>query len=324
MSDLTFNILRNLSDGKFHSGQTLAQQFRVSRATVWSAIQQAEALGVRIFAVRGRGYQLSQAAMLLDATEIKRLLPSHFDMNIVVLDTVESTNTYCMQRMRELPHATCVAANVQTAGRGRRGRAWVSQLGASLTFSLVWRFDCGAAALSGLSLAVGLGIARGLQQLGVAAQLKWPNDVLVQNKKLAGVLIELQGDMDGPSTAVIGVGLNVRLNADLQANIDQPATDLAQQGLEIDPNLLLSLLLQQLQTVLQQFTDKGFASLRDEWHSFHAHQHQTVQLLQANGASQTGQCMGVTDDGTLLLQTLDGLQKFASGEVSLRGVNSCY
>jgi BirA family transcriptional regulator, biotin operon repressor / biotin---[acetyl-CoA-carboxylase] ligase len=321
MSELTFQILRNLSDGKFHSGQALAQQFKVSRATVWAAVQAAESLGVTIFAVRGRGYQLSQAAHLLDVAEIKRLLPSNFDMNIVMLDTVESTNTYCMQRLRELPHATCVAANVQTAGRGRRGRAWVSQLGASLTFSLVWRFDCGAAALSGLSLAVGLGIARGLQQFGVDAQLKWPNDILINHQKLAGVLIELQGDMDGPSHAVIGVGLNVRLNANLQANIDQPATDLAQQRLEIDPNLLLSLLLQHLQTVLQQFTDNGFASLRDEWQSFHAHQHQTVQLLQANGTSQAGQCMGVTDDGTLLLQTLAGMQKFASGEVSLRGLN---
>ncbi len=320
MTDLTFDILRVLGDGKFHSGQALAQQFKVSRATIWSAIQQAETLGVTIFAVRGRGYQLSQAAHLLDVAEVKRLLPSNFDMNIVMLDTVESTNTYCMQRLRELPHGTCVAANVQTAGRGRRGRAWVSQLGASLTFSLVWRFDCGAAALSGLSLAVGLGIARGLQPFGVDAQLKWPNDILINHQKLAGVLIELQGDMDGPSHAVIGVGLNLRLNADLTASIDQPVTDLAQLGLEIDPNMLLGSLLQQLQAVLQQFAKDGFANLRDEWHSLHAHQHQTVQILQASGNTQMGQCMGVTDDGTLLLQTLAGIQKFASGEVSLRGV----
>ena len=321
MQDLTFKILRALGDGKFHSGEALAQHFKVSRATVWAAIKQLESLGLTVFAVRGRGYQLAQSAVLLDATELARVNPAQLaSFNWVILDAVESTNTYCMQRIRELPHATCVAANVQTAGRGRRGRAWVSQLGASLTFSVLWRFESGAAALSGLSLAIGLGIARGLQQFGVDAQLKWPNDILVNNQKLAGVLIELQGDMDGPSTAVIGVGMNVRLNAQLRASIDQPATDLAQLGLEIDPNVLLGALLQQLQTVLQQFSQNGFASLRDEWQGFHAHQHQTVTILQANGNTQSGQCMGVTEDGTLLLQTLAGIQKFASGEVSLRGV----
>ena len=232
MSQFTFPILHLLADGQFHSGEALAQHFKVTRATIWNAVQHAESLGVEVFSVRGRGYKLPQAIELLDEKLVLAAIGEQRAwFKLEVLDEITSTNTYLMQQ-KNAAHATCVVAHVQTHGKGRRGRTWVSQLGASLTFSLLWRFQCGAAALSGLSLAVGVALIRALNSLGVNdAQLKWPNDVLVTEnntpKKLAGILIELQGDLEGPSAAVIGIGFNINLPDKVLSSIDQPAIDLA-------------------------------------------------------------------------------------------------
>lgn len=334
MNKLTFPILQLLADGQFHSGEALAQQFKVTRATIWSAIKHAEALGITIFSVRGRGYKLPQAIDFLDKNLVLNAVGEQREwINLIILDEVASTNTYLMQQKNVL-HATCVAAHIQTNGKGRRGRTWVSQLGASLTFSLVWRFQCGAAALSGLSLAVGVALMRTLVSLGVnQAQLKWPNDVLVldenrQGKKLAGILIELQGDLDGPSTAVIGIGINLNLSKAVLESIDQPTTDLNRTAAlnknnnqSINQNVLLGTLLKHLVSVLSNFEQLGFVGLRDEWLSYHAYHHQAVRMLLPNGTEVLGVVKNVADDGILLVDTPLGLQRFSAGEISLRGVS---
>ena len=328
MSNLTFPILQLLADGQFHSGEALAQQFKVTRATVWNAIKHAESLGISIFSVRGRGYKLPQAIDFLDKNAVLTAIGEQREwFNLIILDEVASTNTYLMQQ-KNVAHATCVAAHIQTKGKGRRGRTWVSQLGASLTFSLVWRFQCGAAALSGLSLAVGVAVMRTLISLGVnQAQLKWPNDVLVldnnrQGKKLAGILIELQGDLDGPSTAVIGVGINLNLPNALVGAIDQPTTDLKTVcNSPINQNILLGTLLKNLAEVLSGFEQFGFVGLRDEWLSYHAYQQQAVRMLLPNGTEVLGVVKNVADDGILLVETSLGLQRFSAGEISLRSLN---
>jgi BirA family transcriptional regulator, biotin operon repressor / biotin---[acetyl-CoA-carboxylase] ligase len=319
MSQFTFPILHLLADGQFHSGEALAQHFKVTRATIWNAVKHAESLGVEVFSVRGRGYKLPQAIELLDKTEVlKAIGEQRAWFNLQILDEVKSTNTYLMQN-KTAAHAACVAAHVQTNGKGRRGRTWVSQLGASLTFSLLWRFQCGAAALSGLSLAVGVALIRALNSLGVNdAQLKWPNDVLVDGKKLAGILIELQGDLEGPSAAVIGVGFNLNLPKNVLASIDQPAIDLATVK-KIDQNILLGTLLKHLADVLSGFEAHGFIGLRDEWLRYHAYQNKPVRMLLPNGTAVQGTVKGVADDGILLVETALGLQRFSAGEISLRG-----
>lgn len=333
MNKLTFPILRLLADGQFHSGEALAQQFKVTRATIWNAVKHAQALGVTVFSVRGRGYKLPQAIYFLDKNLVLNAIGEQRGwFNLIILDEVSSTNTYSMQQ-KNMPHATCVAAHIQTNGKGRRGRTWVSQLGASLTFSLVWRFQCGAAALSGLSLAVGVALIRTLASLGInQAQLKWPNDVLVldenqQGKKLAGILIELQGDLDGPSIAVIGVGINLNLPKTVLESIDQPTTDLNKvaglnksNGQPINQNILLGTLLKHLAEVLNSFEQRGFIGLRDEWLSYHAYHHQAVRMLLPNGTEVLGVVKNVADDGILLVDTPLGLQRFLAGEISLRGV----
>ena len=322
MSNLTFPILNLLADGQFHSGEALAQRFKVTRATIWNAIQHAESLGVEVFSVRGRGYKLPQAIELLDKNLVLNAIGEQRAwFNLQILDVVASTNTYLMQQ-KSSAHATCVAAHIQTHGKGRRGRTWVSQLGASLTFSLLWRFQCGAAALSGLSLAVGVALIRALNSLGVNhAQLKWPNDVLVNGNKLAGILIELQGDLEGPSAAVIGVGVNLNLPKNVLDSIDQPAIDLVNVSANpINQSELLGVILKHLADVLSGFEAHGFIGLRDEWLRYHAYDSKPVRMLLPNGTAINGVVKNVADDGILLVETALGLQRFSAGEISLRGV----
>jgi BirA family biotin operon repressor/biotin-[acetyl-CoA-carboxylase] ligase len=322
MNELTFPILRLLTDGKFHSGETIAQQLKVSRSTVWNALQDAEKLGIEIFSVRGRGYKLPQPVTLLDEQTILGAMgPQNALLKLEIHDHLESTNSYLMKKLSAgQTHASCVAANLQTNGRGRRGRTWQAGLGAGLTFSLLWRFQCGAAGLSGLSLAVGIALIRALHHFGVTqAQLKWPNDVLIGREKLAGILIELQGDMEGPSVAVIGVGINLNLPAKIKRQIDQPATDLASvTQTPINPNALLGELLKHLTDVLSTFEQRGFASVRDEWTSYHAYHQQAVKMLHPNGSETLGTVINVAEDGNLLVNTELGEQRFSSGEISLR------
>ena len=320
MSQLTFPILNLLADGQFHSGEALAQRFKVTRATIWNALQHAESLGVEVFSVRGRGYKLPQPLELLDKNSVLNAIGEQRAwFNVQILNEVASTNTYLMQQ-KGIAHATCVAAHIQTQGRGRRGRAWVSQLGASLTFSLLWRFQCGAAALSGLSLAVGVALIRALNDLGLSnVQLKWPNDVLVAGKKLAGILIELQGDLEGPSAAVIGVGVNFNLPKNVLKSIDQPAIDLMSVSADnINQNELLGIILKHLADVLSSFEARGFVGLRDEWLSYHAYENKPVRMLLPNGTHIHGLVKGVADDGILTVETALGVQRFSAGEISLR------
>lgn len=321
MNALTFPILKLLADGKFHSGEDIARHFNVSRTSVWNALQHAEELGVEVFSVQGRGYKLPQPVDLLDEQSIlSSLSEQRLPLQLEVHDHLPSTNSYLMQNINEARHATCVAANLQTSGRGRRGRTWHAGLGASLTFSLLWRFQCGASALSGLSLAVGIALMRSLHEFGISSsQLKWPNDVLINRKKLAGILIELQGDMEGPSTAVIGIGINLNLPDNLKQQIDQPVTDLASIFNDtINPNHLLAILLKHLSNVLLTFEQDGFAALRDEWTQHHAYHEQEVRMLMPDGREIHGVVQGITEDGSLLVTTTEGVQRFISGEISLR------
>lgn len=334
---LTFPILRLLADGRFHSGEAIARHFKVTRTTVWSAIQEAESLGVQIFSVRGRGYKLPDPIVMLDQEAILNAIgPERAWFKLELHDTLESTNSYLMKKANQsqsalmggtaAAHATCVVTELQTAGKGRRGRSWQAGLGASLTFSLLWRFQMGAGALSGLSLAVGVALIRALQALGVKeAQLKWPNDILVETaqgkQKLAGILIELQGDMDGPSAAVIGVGMNVHLPEHVQNKIDQPFTDMRNVRADVaNPNLLLGTMLKHLADVLRQFEQEGFDRLRDEWSGYHAYHGQPVKMLMPDGREVLGEVTGIAADGILLVNTPQGEQRFSAGEISLRGV----
>ena len=224
MLPLTLPILRLLSDGEFHSGEVLAAQLGVSRASIWNALRDIELWGIELYKVRGRGYQMPIPIEWYEYEKIAPHLARQAEqLQLQILDVAESTNSLLLKSIVQGEgHGRCLVVEMQTHGRGRRGRSWQSALGGSLSFSVLWQFNVGVSQLSGLSLAVGVALARALRELGVSdIQLKWPNDVLHGYHKLGGVLIELQGDALGPSATVVGVGLNYRLSAHVKNRIDQ-------------------------------------------------------------------------------------------------------
>jgi BirA family biotin operon repressor/biotin-[acetyl-CoA-carboxylase] ligase len=331
---LTFSLLRLLTDGEFHSGEVLAQQLGVSRASVNIALKDIAQYGLILFRVRGRGYCLINAPQWLDAKKVAAGLKKPADFQIEIADTATSSNTILLQRAAlGATSGSVFAAEWQSAGRGRLGRVWHSGLGNSLTFSVLWRFKFGLSALSGLSLAVGVAMMRALKKLGADnVGLKWPNDLLAQEPqpgannltrssgKLAGILIEAQGDMLGPSLVVIGIGMNLRLPQEVVQRIDQPVSCLAQ--ITANPperNDLLALLLQELAEMLADFAEQGFAPIRAEWESYHVFQNRRVNLLLPDSREISGIVRGVTDAGALRVETKQGVQVFNAGEISLRG-----
>ncbi len=322
MRPLTARVLQLLADAEFHSGEALADALEMSRGSIWHAIRELEALGLDIYKVPGRGYRLSRPLALLDAARVEHhlgTLAPRFTLELCT--SVASTSTRLLERAAQgAETATVVAAEWQSGGRGRLGRAWHAPLGGGLAFSLLWRFARGAGALTGLSLATGVAVARGVEALGASGiELKWPNDVLWDGRKLAGILIELQGDALGPTAAVIGIGVNVRLSTADHGRIGQPATDLeAACGAAPDRNVALARLLAELHRTLDAFAESGFAPLRAEWQRRHAHQDRRVTLLLPDGAGVSGQARGVGEDGALLLETRTGTRRYHSGEVSLR------
>lgn len=233
------------------------------------------------------------------------------------LAEIDSTNSELLRRAADgAPAGSVLVADVQIAGRGRRGRQWLSQPGASLTFSLLWRF-ADHAAVTGLSLAVGVAIARALENLGVrGVGLKWPNDVLLAQGKLAGVLVELQSDARGV-LAVIGIGIN--LEAPQAEGLLQPASGLGDALAEIpETHRVLAELLKALAQTLDSFEAGGFAAVNEDWRARHAWQHRQVRVLFDDGSERSGICLGADDDGALLLETARGIERLHSGDVSLR------
>lgn len=316
-----WQILQLLADGGFHSGATMAQQLQVSRATVSNDLSDIVDAGIAVQRIHGKGYRLTQPWRPLQESEIRLALADaavRFDVQVQA--QAASTNALLLQRAAlGAPSGTVLAVELQTAGRGRLGRAWHSGLGNALTFSLLWRFECGLNALSGLSLAVGLAIVRALQRTGVrGAQLKWPNDVMADGAKLGGVLVEAQGDMLGPCAVVIGIGLNCSLPLHLEQRITQAATALDQLS-DAAPqrNELLAALLQELAKVLDEFAQQGFATMAADWQQHHARQDMHISLNMPDGSKVEGLARGVNGRGELLLETAGGLQAFNSGEVGL-------
>lgn len=315
----TWQLLNLLADGEFHSGEVLAQQLGVSRASVSNALAGIEDYGVALHRIRGRGYRLARPWQRLEREQVLRWLGDEAgQLEVEVVAQATSSNTLLLQRAQSgtAPSGSVLAVELQTAGRGRMGRMWHSGLGSTLTFSLLWRFDCGLNALSGLSLVVGVAIVRALNKLGAqGVQLKWPNDIMTRQGKLGGVLIEAQGDMLGPSTVVIGIGLNFSLPDNFASRIDQPISTLDEVCQDMPTrNRLLAAVLQELAGALRQFAQQGFDTFREEWERCHIHQNRPIQLRIADGSVVKGIARGVSNGGALCLETVQGVRQFNSGE----------
>ena len=254
----------------------------------------------------------------MQLSEIVRALgvvAHRFDIDL--LDCCDSTNAELLARAESgAPSGSVVVTQTQTAGRGRRGRRWISAAGDSLTFSLLWRFASGTVPV-GLSLAVGLAVAQALEKAGAGnVKLKWPNDLLLEGKKLGGILVELVPG--APHSAVIGIGINLRLPDVMPDTLKAQSAALTSSWQLASPALLAGILTT-LREVLEQFAAGGFARLRSGWLARHAHQDQPVSLLSDFATPRRGVCRGVDTDGALLFEINGQTERVLSGEISLRG-----
>lgn len=321
MRALTFSLLRALSYQRFTSGTALAAQFGVSRSAVSAAFKEASVSGVEIFSLTRQGYRLAQPIDFIDLGHVHNLLGSYAArVDVDIVDTIESTNTELLRRASiAAPSGSALVAELQSAGRGRRGRAWQSTLGGSLTFSLLWRFDMGMAQLGGLSLVVGLAVKRALAAAGLDAQLKWPNDLWIARQKCGGILIETQGELMGPITAIIGIGVNVRMPEQLRAQIDQPVTDLASHTASpIERSALLAAMLTALVEALDDFARDGFAPFREEWIAAHGLHGEVVDITGADGTTACGRVIDIAANGALIVDVGGSARTLSAEEISLR------
>jgi BirA family transcriptional regulator, biotin operon repressor / biotin---[acetyl-CoA-carboxylase] ligase len=318
-------LLPLLATGDFVSGQLLADALGVSRTAVWKQLKNLEDLGLEIESVKGRGYRIPGGIDLLEEQQVRSgmsrnslALLSRLDLR----DEVGSTNAEAMAQIEAgIGSGYVCIAEQQTAGRGRRGRQWISPYARNLYVSAVWEYEQGAAVLEGMSLAVGVVVARALSACGVPpVQLKWPNDLLYQGAKLGGILLEMTGDPAGACQVVVGIGLNVDMPGEVAIDIDQTWTDVSRVSGEDAPgrNALLAAILDELLPMLAGFEQTGFSPWRDEWQGLDAFAETPVVIV--SGSQQTaGTAMGVDARGALQLQTASaGMQSIFGGEISMR------
>ncbi|MBF7731734.1 bifunctional biotin--[acetyl-CoA-carboxylase] ligase/biotin operon repressor BirA [Pseudomonas sp. N040] len=311
-------LMNILQDGRFHSGEEIGALLAISRSAVWKKIKRLKAeRGVNIHCVKGRGYKLADRIIALDPPGY--FSGEHLSWRVDVLQTLDSTNAEAFRRLAaSVPAPFAIVTEQQTAGRGRRGRIWISPFGENLYFTLALRVDQGIRQLEGLSLVVGLAVVNSLKSVGVAdVGLKWPNDVLASGQKIAGILLELAGDVADACHVIIGIGINANmLNAGQE--IDQKWTSIRQlSGAMIDRNVLLSELQRQIDGYLGRHSAGGFSALQAEWEVNHLWQLRPV-ILSSGEKKITGTVVGVDSSGALRL-LVDGIErKFSGGELSLR------
>lgn len=317
-------LLRLLSDGRFHSGERLGSALGVGRAAVWKALRALRGAGFEIDAVPGRGYRLAEPLELLDAEAIRRVLSPDARERIrtvAVHHEIDSTNSELLRSASSLPSGSVVLAESQRAGRGRLGRAWVSPCARNLYLSLLWRFARGPEALAGLPLVVGLAVLRALDELKVRdAGLKWPNDIVWRDAKLAGTLIELSGESGGETVAVIGIGINVTMPPRMaEGRIDQSWADASTAcGEPVSRNALAARVLDCLATMLPVFECDGLAAFLDAWSARDALRGRPVRVRTAADGERHGIARGVDPSGALLVEEAGVVRRYLSGEVSVR------
>lgn len=316
-------LLSIIADGKFYSGEELASKLNVSRAAIWKSIKHLQSLGLHIEAMRGKGYRLAHPIELLSEDQIRNSLPSVVRKscrNIEVLFKTESTNSYLFNRLlKEEIHGNVVLAEYQSHGRGRRGNKWFSPLASGLIFSVGWRFDLMPSALGLLSLSMGVAVARALQSAKMTnVGLKWPNDILVMNKKIAGILIDVRGEASGPVDVVIGIGVNYKLTEVDKDNIEQPATDICSHTTQrLSRNSLVVTLLSNVFEILESLSQGQAPNLIDEWRELDCCVARQAKLILPNEEIE-GVLKGVDNQGALLMSVAGEVRSYASGEISLR------
>lgn len=321
---ISYELLQALSTGHFCSGNQLALELGVSRNAVWKRIAVLRDFGFEIHAVPGRGYRLDQRVELLDYNSIVGQIPDRVRLQVAelsVLQSVDSTNTVALGRAKHgAKKGTVIIAEKQSSGRGRRGRSWTSPFGSNLYFSVIWRFDPPPSHIATLSLAVGAAVANSVNaELGFdAVVLKWPNDLYVGDKKIGGILIELAGEAGAEHVIVVGVGVNVSMPLVTGGEIDQPWTDLdAVSNGRISRNQAAAFTVGAVVDALMRFEQMGFSPFLPIWRALDTLVGRQVTVRQGQ-QTITGLATGIDEFGALCVKRGTTIEKFYSGDVSVR------
>lgn len=314
-SKVPLKLIALLADGSSHSGEHLGESLGMSRAAINKHIQTIREWGMDVLTVPGKGYSLPNPIQLLEADRILKLLE---DKRVTVLPVVDSTNQYLLDRICMLHSGDACIAEYQQAGRGRRRRQWVSPFGTNLYLSMFWRLEQGPAAAMGLSLVIGIVMAEVLQRLGAeAVRVKWPNDLYLNDRKLAGILVELTGKTGEAAHLVMGAGINLAMCGTNANAINQGWINLQEAGISIYRNELAATLLNDLRQSLKQFENDGLTPFVARWHSLDNFIDRPVKLL--IGEQQIfGIARGIDQHGALLLDQQGVIKTFIGGEISLR------
>ena len=308
-------LIAILSDGEFHSGEQLGEKLGMSRAAINKHIQTLRDWGVDVFTVPGKGYSLPEPIQLLEEERIRQQIEYG---NVAVLPVIDSTNQYLLDRIHELHSGDACVAEYQTAGRGRRGRKWFSPFGANLYLSMYWRLEQGPAAAIGLSLVIGIVMAEVLQSLGAdKVRVKWPNDLYLNDRKLAGILVELTGKTGDAAQIVIGAGINLVMRNVENDVINQGWINLQEAGISIDRNTLAVRLIKELRDSLRLFEQEGLTPYLTRWKRLDNFIDRPVKLI-IGDKEIFGVSRGIDSQGALLLEQDGVIKPWVGGEISLR------
>ncbi|OCG58437.1 MULTISPECIES: bifunctional biotin--[acetyl-CoA-carboxylase] ligase/biotin operon repressor BirA [unclassified Gilliamella] len=305
-------LIEILADGQFHSGEELATIFGITRAGINKYIKQLREWGIVLTSVQGKGYCLASPLNLLNKAKIDQYYQSNSQCE--VLPIIDSTNQYLLDRIGQLTSGDCCVAEFQSKARGRRGRKWFSPFGSNLYFSMYWRLDQGVAAAMGLSLVVGIVLADTLRTLsGQEIKVKWPNDLYLNDQKLAGILVELAGKTGDCAHVVIGVGVNLTMTNPDTNIVNQKWANLG----NVDRNLLVAQVAKVLRSQLIEFEKHGLAPFIHDWNRLDNFANRLVKLLIGDNTIR-GIAKGINEQGALLLEQNGKINAHIGGEISLR------
>ena len=317
-NSVPLKLVALVADGEFHSGEQLGEALGMSRAAINKHIQTLKSWGLDVYTVTGKGYSLPEPIQLLD----EEVIQSHLHQpNLAVIPVIDSTNQYLLDRMDQLPSGYACIAEYQQAGRGRRGRKWFSPFGSNLYMSMYWRLEQGPAAAMGLSLVIGIIMAEVIQSLGAPdVRVKWPNDLYLNDRKLAGILVELTGKTGDAAQIVIGAGVNLLMRSEGTAEINQGWINLQEAGVDIDRNELAAKLINSLREALPIFERDGLAPFVSRWEVLDNFINRPVKLL-IGDREVYGIARGIDKQGGLLLEQDGVIKSWVGGEISLRPDN---
>lgn len=314
-------LLYLLSDGQFHSGSELGALLGISRTSVWKSLPVLQDFSIEVEVVKGKGYRILGGLDLLDKNKISSLLSSfvksHLEIDLILSHA--STNDYLVDQLkgRYLSGYHACLAEVQLSGRGRRGRTWISPFAKNIYLSLGFSIGGGVDQISGLSLVVGLAVAKALNALGIdGVGLKWPNDVMIDGKKIAGILLELSGEATTGWNVICGVGLNVGMTEKDGEVIDQPWVAL-NNYMPCSRNTIAAKLVGQLISELEKFQKGTFSDFIKEWDGYDILRGKEIQV---SPGGLVGKAMGINSQGALLIKNSEKECIVSAGEVSVRRV----